>query len=189
MGGWVGCGGAGRGMGDDTYEVDDASDVSDRNCQCGLRIRSIPSSPGTRLAPTSRISITLGTTTIDFTGNRQCGSTTLIIGLEGRQITLDGALPARRRSEGFGVGNDTYAVDNVGDVVHRESPIGVPTRSFATVTIYTLGANVEKSLLMQQLDRQLHGYRQWARPLWHRLTARLTGRRRRRRCSRRLCRE
>ena len=45
-----------------------------------------------------------------------------------------------------GAGNDTYVVDNAGDVGDRESPTRAPTRCSRRVT-YTLGANVENLTL------------------------------------------
>ena len=128
------------GAGNDTYIVDNAGDVvigarrraaPTRCSQLGhLHARRQRREPDAdRHAPTSTAPAT------------RCAN---IAHRQQRQQHRSTAAPAPTRMTG-GAGNDTYVVDNAGDVV-TETPARAPTRCSASVT-YTLGANVENLTL------------------------------------------
>ncbi len=114
------------GTGDDIYIVDNVGDVVTENA-----------GEGTDTVKTSLTSYTLGanvenlvyTGTASFTGTGNALDNVLAGGTGADRMT-------------GGLGNDTYIVDNAGDVVVENAGEGVDTVK-TTLASYTLGANVE----------------------------------------------
>jgi hypothetical protein len=123
--------------GDDIYVVDNAGDAVSESAGAGFD--TIFTSVTYTLGPNvERIGVNGSTTTfaINLTGN---GLNTEIIGNDGVNI-LDGGSGADIFS-GLG-GNDTYIVDNIGDVINEAPGGGLDT--VLTNVNYTLGANVDR---------------------------------------------
>jgi Ca2+-binding RTX toxin-like protein len=144
-------GGAGNdtmvgGAGNDTYTVDAAGDVVTENANegtdtvqasisytLGANVENLTLTGGTSLSATGNGDANL------ITGNSAANT---LSGLAGND-TLDGAGGADTMAGG--IGNETYFVDNVGDVVSENAGEGIDTVS-ASVN-YSLAANVENLVL------------------------------------------
>jgi Ca2+-binding RTX toxin-like protein len=125
------------GKGDDTYVVDNAGDVVNENA--GEGTDTVRSSITYTLGANVENLTLIGTAAINGTGNAQDN---VIIG-NGNDNILDGKAGADRMTGGLG--NDTYVVDNTGDVVVENANEGLDTvRSGIS---YTLGANLENLVL------------------------------------------
>jgi Ca2+-binding RTX toxin-like protein len=138
LNGYVGADWMIGGRGDDSYHVDDAGDVVLEYADQG--IDSVEATISYVL-PDHVENLTLGYyNNIDATGNALAN---VLIG-NGYANVLDGKGGADRM-EG-GQGDDTYVIDNVGDVVVEAADAGVDT--IRTVYSWTLGANVENLVLL-----------------------------------------
>ena len=137
------------GVGNDTYIVDNVGDL----------VTEFAAS-GTDTVQTSLTSYTLGTyvenlTFIDtgnFTGTGNALKNTIAGGAGndtlsgmGGNDTLNGGAGADKLAGG--IGNDTYIVDNVGDVVSEAAAAGTDTVK-TTLAGYTLSANVENLIFI-----------------------------------------
>lgn len=125
------------GTGNDTYIVDNAGDVITEASNAGTDM--VKASVSHTLATNVENLILTGAAAIKGTGNS--GNNTLT-GNSGNNI-LDGKAGADKMAGG--AGNDTYIVDNSGDVVTEGSNAGTDTVQ-ASVS-YTLATNVEKLIL------------------------------------------
>jgi Ca2+-binding RTX toxin-like protein len=134
------------GLGNDTYVLDQGGDVVDETTGGG-GIDTVQSASSYTLAGNLE-NLTLTGAAATGTGNAlnniligNTGNNTLT-GLDGND-TIDGGAGA----DGMvgGIGNDTYTVDNVGDVVTEGASAGLDTVN-SSIT-YTLTSNVEKLTL------------------------------------------
>jgi len=144
------------GVGNDTYVVDNAGDLIIENLGEGLDL--VQSSVTYTLTDNVENLTLTGTAAINGTGNALDnvinGNTgaNILSGLDGNDTlngnsgndTLDGGLGADIMTGG--AGNDTYVVDNVGDVVAEALNAG--TDLVQSSITYTLGANVENLTLI-----------------------------------------
>ncbi|RUM10412.1 calcium-binding protein, partial [Rhizobium phaseoli] len=114
------------GTGDDTYIVDNAGDVITENA-----------GEGTDAVKTALASYTLGANVenLTFTGT---------VSFTGTGNELDNVITGGTGADHLigGLGDDTYVVDNAGDVVTENAGEGTDTVKTALAS-YTLGANVE----------------------------------------------
>ncbi|EIW20876.1 MULTISPECIES: calcium-binding protein, partial [Pelosinus] len=135
------------GVGNDTYIVDNISDVVEENA--GEGTDAVQSSITYALGSNVENLTLTGTGSINGTGNEL---NNIITGNSGKNILtggagddiLDGGLGADRLIGGLD--DDTYVVDNTGDVVVENVNEGIDTVQ-SSIT-YTLGANVENLTLM-----------------------------------------
>lgn len=125
------------GLGNDTYVVDDVGDVLTENASAGTDL--VQASITFTLATDFENLTLTGSDDIDGTGNAVAN---IIIGNDGNNV-LDGKAGADTMTGGLG--DDTYILDNVGDVVTENSDEGTDT--VQTSTTYTLGANLENLTL------------------------------------------
>jgi Ca2+-binding RTX toxin-like protein len=125
------------GTGNDSYDVDNAGDVVIENAASGAdTVRSTV----THILGSNIENLALnGAVAINGTGNT-LGNTLTGNGAANRLNGLTGA-----DSMGGGLGNDTYFVDNIGDVVTEAPAAGTDTTQ-SSVT-HTLAANVENLIL------------------------------------------
>ncbi|WP_404403447.1 polymorphic toxin-type HINT domain-containing protein [Pelagibacterium halotolerans] len=125
------------GDGDDTYRVDDAGDVIVEAAGAGDDL--VEATVSYTLADNvERLTLT-GTDAIDGTGN---ALDNVLIGNSAANV-LDGGAGADQMSGG--AGDDTYVVDDAGDVVCENADEGVDT--VVSSLDYALGANVENLTL------------------------------------------
>ncbi|TCS72644.1 VCBS repeat-containing protein [Sulfuritortus calidifontis] len=125
------------GAGNDTYLVNDTADVVIENA--GEGNDTVQSSATYTLSDNVENLILTGTANHDGTGSAQNNTLT---GNSGDNV-LDGAAGADQMAGG--AGNDTYIVDNAGDVVTENSGSGTDT--VLSSVSYTLSANVENMTL------------------------------------------
>jgi VCBS repeat-containing protein len=160
-------GGAGNdlmrgGSGDDTYVVDSVSDVTVETAGEGLD--TVQASVSYTLADNIENLVLTGTANTAGTGNELDnvitgnGGSNALSGGAGNDTLLGGAgndvLDGGSGADNLqgGVGNDTYIVDEAGDVVTEAANAGTDTVNAGID--YTLGANVENLVL---LDGALNG--------------------------------
>ncbi|MEO6279813.1 PA14 domain-containing protein [Roseateles sp.] len=125
------------GAGDDTYVVDDSGDQVVENPGDGTD--TVRSGASFALGANIENLILTGTASVDGSGNELDNT---ITGNSGANV-LDGGVGADRLLGG--AGNDTYVIDDVGDLVTENAGEGTDTvRSAIT---YTLGANLENLVL------------------------------------------
>jgi Ca2+-binding RTX toxin-like protein len=131
------------GLGNDLYFVDDVGDKVVENPDEG--IDTVKSSVPHTLADNVENLVLAGALALNSTGN------TLANVLTGNAAAnvLDGKAGAD--SLIGGLGNDTYVVDNVGDVVTETSVLATEIDTVKSAISYTLGANVEKLTLTEDL--------------------------------------
>ena len=125
------------GLGDDTYIVDNIGDVITENANEG--IDSVNSSVTYTLATNVENLTLTGTANINATGNEL---NNILTGNSGNNI-LNGGLGADTMTGG--AGNNTYVVDNVGDVVIEAADAGADI--VQSSISYVLAANVENLTL------------------------------------------
>jgi len=130
------------GLGDDTYIIDDIGDIAIESSNAGTD--RVFSNISYTLGADFENLILYGTSNINGTGN---GLANLIVGNTGNNI-LDGAAGAD--SLIGGLGDDTYIIDNAGDVVTELLSEG--TDLVQSSLTYTLGANVENLTLTGSSD-------------------------------------
>lgn len=126
------------GIGNDTYVVDNAADtvVEDANAGTDIVRTSISYVLGANLEGL----VLFGTAGISGTGN---DTSNTIVGNSGDNL-IDGGLDADTMAGE--TGNDTYVVDNVGDIVTENANGGSDT--VRSTFSYTLGPNVENLVLL-----------------------------------------
>ncbi|MDE1152419.1 MAG: hypothetical protein PW788_07775 [Micavibrio sp.] len=132
------------GKGDDSYTVDDSGDVITELANGGTD-SVFAGADYTLGANLENLTLT-GTGNINGTGNELANS---ITGNSGNNV-LDGGAGADHMNGGDG--NDTYIVDNAGDVVTELSGVGSGTDTVQASINYTLGANVENLTLTGSAD-------------------------------------
>ncbi len=152
------------GAGNDTYLVDNAGDLITESLNEG--IDTVQASVTATLSANVERLLLIGSAAINGTGNGDAnslvgnGAANILSGLDGNDSlkgmagddTLNGGLGNDTLDGGLGVdhmnggaGNDTYLVDNAGDLITENLNEGIDTVQ-ASVTA-TLSANVEKLLL------------------------------------------
>ena len=127
------------GLGDDVYIVDNIADVvtDESSALSGSGVDTIRASVSFTLANFVENMILTGNGSINATGNTMANS---LVGNAGDNI-LDGKIGADRM-DGMG-GNDTYFVDNVGDVVIERNSSATEIDTVNASISYRLGANLE----------------------------------------------
>jgi trimeric autotransporter adhesin len=125
------------GLGDDSYLVDDTSEIVIEYLNEG--IDTVTSSASYVLSANIENLILTGRVALNGSGNELAN---IIIGTSGDNL-LDGGLGADTLVGGLG--NDNYVVDNAGDVVTENISEG--TDSVSSSISYTLGSNVENLTL------------------------------------------
>ncbi|MDX2158736.1 MAG: cadherin domain-containing protein, partial [Hyphomicrobiaceae bacterium] len=126
------------GLGNDTFYIDHAGDIVTEALNQGSDI--VRATVSKSLAANLETLILDSTAHLNGAGNELANT---LIGNSGNNV-LDGRVGADRM---FGhAGNDTYVVDNVGDVVGEVAGNGIDT--VRSSTTYTLGNEVEKLLLL-----------------------------------------
>jgi len=145
------------GAGDDTYVVDNLSDVVIEVAGEGTDI--VHSSISLTIPMNVEVLTLIGSEAINATGRGGIdilngnGGANILSGAGGDDIlngfggndVLDGGLGADRMFGGLG--DDTYGVENAGDVVTELANEGIDTVK-TNLTAYTLGANVENIMLI-----------------------------------------
>jgi len=130
------------GVGSDTYYVDNTGDTVTETTGTGGGTDIVNSSVSFTLGNNIENLTLTGTAAINGTGN---GLANTIIGNSGNNV-LDGGAGADNMSGG--AGNDTYVVDNIGDVVTEGNNAGTDTVIVnLTAGTYTLGSNLENLTL------------------------------------------
>jgi hypothetical protein len=138
------------GLGNDTYTVDNVSDIVTETSTLATEIDTVHSFVTYTLSANVENLTLTGTANINGTGN------TLANTLTGNTAnnTLNGGNGNDILNGGAGVdiligglGNDTYIVDNVSDIVTETSTLATEIDTVNSSVIYTLSANVENLTL------------------------------------------
>ncbi|MGY2442050.1 M10 family metallopeptidase C-terminal domain-containing protein, partial [Pseudomonas sp. SDO52101_S400] len=129
------------GAGNDSYYVDNIGDVVIETGTSASEIDAVNASIDYTLGANVEWLNLIGTANLNGTGNSLDNR---ITGNSGNNI-LDGGLGADYMAGG--TGNDTYIVDNVGDVVVETSTLASEIDTVKASITYTLGANVENLTL------------------------------------------
>ena len=137
------------GLGNDIYVVDNAGDVVSEAAGAGTD--TVRSSVTYTLGANVENLMLTGVAAINGTGN---ALNNILTGNAGNNTA---GRRARRRPHGGRAGNDTYVVDNAGDVVSEAASAGTDTVQ-SSVT-YTLGDNVENLTLTGAGGDQRHRQR------------------------------
>ncbi len=136
--------------GNDTYIVDNLGDVVSETSTLAGEIDTVQSSVGFTLGANLENLTLTGNANINGTGNNLNNT---LIGNAGNNVLFGGAGADFMAG---GTGEDTYYVENVGDVVSETSTLaGEIDTVFSSVT-FTLGANVETLILSGNAN--LNGY-------------------------------
>ena len=135
------------GIGNDSYVVDNVGDVVTENPGEGRD--SVYTTVNYTLSSNVEVMIAQGGADLQLNGN---GLANTIFGNTGNNV-IDGGAGADIMLGG--IGNDSYVVDNVGDVV-TENP-GEGRDSVYTTVNYTLSSNVEVMIAQGGADLQLNG--------------------------------
>jgi len=138
------------GLGNDTYTVDNAGDIVTETSTLATEIDTVNSSISYTLSVNvERLTLT-GTANINGTGNTLANTLTGNIA----NNILDGGDGNDSLNGGTGIdaligglGNDTYTVDNVGDIVTETSTLATEIDTVNSSVTYTLSANVERLTL------------------------------------------
>ncbi len=133
------------GLGNDSYYVDNTGDIIAESSTLATEIDTVNSSVSYSLSRNVENLILLGVAGINATGNTQ-------------NNVLSGNAAANSLNGGTGVdtmigglGNDSYYVDNTGDVVTETSTLTTETDSVNSSISYSLGNNIE-NLTLTGLD-------------------------------------
>ena len=146
------------GTGNDIYVIDNALDVATENASEGTD-RADTKVDYTLAANIENLTM-LGTSGINGTGNSLDNIITgnigrnQLFGMDGND-TLNGGQAVDQMTGGNG--NDTYYVDNVGDVVTEAAGVGTGTDTVFSTQTYTLSANVENLTLTGSTNRNATG--------------------------------
>jgi Ca2+-binding RTX toxin-like protein len=127
------------GLGNDTYVVDNTSDVVTENVGAGTDTVN-STITYTLTANVEKLTLT-GAVALKGTGN---GLNNTLIG-NAAANTLNGLAGADKMTGGLG--NDTYYVDNIGDVVTETSALLTEIDTVYSAVSYALGANLENLIL------------------------------------------
>ena len=128
------------GLGDDIYYVDNSADVVSEEASSGND--TVVATVSYTLSANTEALTLAGTGNIDATGNRLAN---VLIGTRGNNV-LDGQSGADLMIGGEG--DDTYMVDDEGDVVIEGPNTGKDTVVSSLYSGYTLGADIENLILV-----------------------------------------
>jgi Ca2+-binding RTX toxin-like protein len=129
------------GLGNDTYLVDDAFDTINETSLLATEIDTVLSGLGWTLGDNLENLTLIGSDNLNGTGN---ALKNILTGNTGAN-RLDGSLGADKLLGGRG--NDTYMVDNTGDIVTESSTVATEIDTVESSISYTLGSNVENLIL------------------------------------------
>ncbi len=129
------------GLGNDSYTVDNVGDVIIETSTLSTEIDSVSSSISYTLGANVENLILIGSGYINGTGNALNNSLT---GNSGKNI-LNGGKGIDTLNGG--AGNDSYVVDNIGDLVIETSTLSTEIDNVSSSVTYTLGANIENLTL------------------------------------------
>jgi serralysin len=128
------------GSGNDTYVVDDIGDIVSEGSFALTEIDTVKASISYTLGSNvENLTLTNGVVNTNGTGNSLANTITG----DGKDNILDGKAGADKMNGGLG--NDTYYVDNAGDLVTENAASG--TDLVNSLVTYTLTTNVEKLVL------------------------------------------
>ena len=120
------------GLGNDTYVADNAGDVVTESSTLATEIDTVQSSVSFTLGANIENLTLTGTAAINGTGN---DLNNILTGNSGANILAGG------------LGNDTYVVDNAGDIVTESSTLATEIDTVQLSVSFTLGANIENLTL------------------------------------------
>ncbi|WP_232253700.1 hypothetical protein [Pseudomonas glycinae] len=129
------------GAGNDTYVVDNVGDVINETSTLATEIDTVRASIDYTLGANLENLTLTGTANLNGTGN---ALNNVITGNDGNNV-LDGGTGADLMAGGLG--NDTYIVDNVGDVVSETSTLASEIDTVKASVDFILSANLENLIL------------------------------------------